>query len=79
MEGPGIDILKTILWIYPPGPRIPVTNEGLFVGIPDPKNVIIVEKGDWNPGWGVDLNYTILGGGLKYFVFIPHTWGDDPI
>ena len=46
-------------WIYPP-PRIPVANEGLFIGIPDPKNGEIIQVGDWNPGWGVDLTYRLV-------------------
>ena len=33
-------------WIYPPGPRIPVANQGLVTGLPDPGNVAI-ESGWW--------------------------------
>ena len=31
--------LDPMYWIYPP-PRIPVANQGLVTGIPDPGNVI---------------------------------------
>ena len=31
---------------------IPVANEGLVVGIPDPKNVSCHPCGHWNPGRG---------------------------
>ena len=29
----------SISWVVPP-PRMPVANEGLYIGIPDPKNVM---------------------------------------
>ena len=45
----------------PPGPQDAiVANEGLLVGIPDPKNVYNHPGGDWHPGWGVDLINTLL-------------------
>ena len=37
-----------IPWIYPPGPRMSVANEGLGLGN---------SGGDWNPGWGVDPTF----------------------
>ena len=51
-----ITIITIITWIYPP-PRIPVANEGLVVGVPYFLKMVHNPGGDWNPGWGVDLNH----------------------
>ena len=47
--------------VWPP-PRMPVVNEGLFVGIPDPEHVIIIKDpgGHWNPGRGPHPRHSFL-------------------
>ena len=43
----------------PPGPRIPVANKGLFIGIPDPKNGYNNPGGDWHPVRGPLKKYIL--------------------
>ena len=56
-------MLMDISWVYPP-PRIPVANEGL--GWDSLLKMVHNPGGDWNPGWGVDLRYTMHFVGNKW-------------
>ena len=58
---------NNMISVYLPGPPdVIVTNEGFFVGIPDPKKWNI-PGGDWHPGWGGNSKIRFLMVCLNFF------------